>query len=299
MTRGELRLAKAIKAHDGAILALAYSARHQTLISGGQDSLLKLWSTVPLRMVHEIRGHEAPVSCISVGKDGQSAVSGAWDQTIRIWDLAELAKRPVVQPCQSDICGVATSQHGELRIVFALENGLIGLWDEPENKPPREIGRHGYTASAIAISDDGQIALSGSTDQTVTLWQLRSGGSVSLPGHVQVTSICVNHDGSVGVSGGADGLIIVWNLENCEMQRILKGHTQTISALAISPDDRWIASASWDKTIRIWDTFSGELGATFALGEQPWALAVGPTFDSIYVGDMEGFVHQLVFTEIR
>lgn len=250
-------------------------------------------------MVQEFRGHEAPVSGISVGKDGQSAVSGAWDQTIRIWDLAELEKKPIVQACQSDLCGVATSRHGELRIVFALEDGLIGLWDEPQNKPPSEIGRHGYTASAIAISDDGQIALSGSTDQTVKLWQLKSGSSVSLPGHVQVTSICVNHDGSVGVSGGADGLIIVWNLENCEMRRILQGHTQTISALAISSDDRWIASASWDKTIRIWDTSSGEVGATFALGEQPWALAVGPTFDSIYVGDKEGFVHQLVFTEIQ
>jgi tetratricopeptide (TPR) repeat protein len=297
--RGELQLARTMKAHGGAILALAYSAHHQTLISGGQDSLLRLCSTEPLRMVHEFRGHEAPVSGISVGKDGQSAVSGAWDQTIRIWDLTELAKKPIVQALQSDICGVATSRHGKLRTVFALEDGLIGLWDEPENNSPREIGRHGYTASAIAMSDDGQVALSGSTDQTVKLWQLRSGGSVSLPGHVQVTSTCVNHDGSVGVSGGADGLIIVWNLESCEMQRILKGHTKTISALAISSDNRWIASASWDKTVRIWDTYSGELLATFSLDEQAWAMAVSPTFNSIYVGDKEGFVHQLVFTEKR
>lgn len=296
MKRGELRLAKTIKAHDGAVLALAYSAQRKTLVSGGQDSLLKLWSTESLTMSHRLRGHKAPVSGLSVGKDGQFVVSGAWDQTIRIWNLAELAKEPIIQACPSDICGVAASPHGELRIVFVLEDGLVGLWDEPRHESAKAIGHHRDTATTVAISDDGKFAISGSRDQTVEFWDLAAAGSFSLSGHrQQITSVCVNHDGSLGISGSEDGAIIVWDLKNCEMLRILKGHTQIVGALAITSDDRWIVSGSWDKTICIWDAGSGERAATFAAGEQVWALAASPTFDPIYVGDKSGAIHLLQF----
>ena len=40
--------------------------------------------------------------------------------------------------------------------------------------------------------------------------------------------------------------------------KIMKGHRSEITSISISPDDKFIASSSGDKTIKIWDTFKGK-----------------------------------------
>ena len=38
----------------------------------------------------------------------------------------------------------------------------------------------------------------------------------------------------------------------------LTGHTESITAVVFSPDGKYIATTSWDKTVRVWDLPSGE-----------------------------------------
>jgi len=47
------------------------------------------------------------------------------------------------------------------------------------------------------------------------------------------------------------------NSANPEPQLILRGHDQPVCALAFSPDGRWLASGSFDRTVKLWDVATG------------------------------------------
>ena len=64
-------------------------------------------------------------------------------------------------------------------------------------------------------------------------------------------------DGSLAVSSGADGLLSLWNLKTRTRQFTLEGHTRFVREVALTPDGRRLASASYDRTARIWDPVRG------------------------------------------
>jgi WD40 repeat protein len=60
----------------------------------------------------------------------------------------------------------------------------------------------------------------------------------------------------------------------------LKGHTNWVSAVAVTPDGRQIVSGSWDKTIKVWDAVSGRLLRTLE-GHRSWLTHVSVTPDGL------------------
>jgi WD40 repeat protein len=42
---------------------------------------------------------------------------------------------------------------------------------------------------------------------------------------------------------------------------VLTGHANVVEAVAVAPDGSWLASGSWDGTVRIWDAVTGHVQA--------------------------------------
>ena len=117
----------------------------------------------------------------------------------------------------------------------------------------------------LAIEIDGKPALaSGSDDNTIRLWNMRSGETLRvLEGHTgsvaSLTAIEIDAKPALA-SGSWDNTIRLWNPQSGETFRVLEGHTGHVTSLAAIEIDgnAALASGSDDNTIRLWNPQSGE-----------------------------------------
>jgi cytochrome c len=121
-----------------------------------------------------------------------------------------------------------------------------------------QLRGHGGPVRALAISPDGQTAVTGSFDSTAIRWSLaRNAAEQVLRFHADaVNAVVLLRDGRAATAG-ADGRIAIWTAGNAQPDTVLEGHTAPIAALAVSGDGATLASASWDQTIRLWPLAGG------------------------------------------
>jgi cytochrome c len=121
-----------------------------------------------------------------------------------------------------------------------------------------QLRGHGGPVRALAISSDGQTAISGSFDSTAIRWALtRNAAEQVLRFHADAVNAVVPLRDGRAATAGADGRIALWTPGNAEPDAVLEGHTAPIAALAASPDGATLASASWDRTVRLWPLGGG------------------------------------------
>ena len=113
---------------------------------------------------------------------------------------------------------------------------------------------------SIAYSPNGKMLASGSGDNTVKLWDARSGDLLrTLAGHKWIVhSVAFAPDGNTLASGSGDRTIKIWDVRSGELLRTLEGYKGYVSSVAFAPEGKTLASGS-DNTVKLWDTRSGEL----------------------------------------
>jgi cytochrome c len=121
-----------------------------------------------------------------------------------------------------------------------------------------QLRGHGGPVRALAVSADGTTALSGSFDTSAILWSLRDNVArqVLRLHESAVNAVAILQDGRV-VTAGADAIIGIWTSGKPVPDAILRGHEGPIAALAVAPDGATFASASWDRTVRLWPLAGG------------------------------------------
>jgi WD40 repeat protein len=87
----------------------------------------------------------------------------------------------------------------------------------------------------------------------------------------------------------------VWDLKTGKEVRTLKGHSNSVYVVSISPDGNYAVSASFDNTLKVWDLLTGKEIAAFN-GESPFYCAVFSRDGTIIVaGEESGTMHFLLF----
>jgi WD40 repeat protein len=142
----------------------------------------------------------------------------------------------------------------------------VMIWRARSGEPLLTFKGHGDKGfNCVAWSPDGELVASGDDDRAILVWKADTGTQVTLPlrGHGEsVSCVCFgNKTRSLIVSGSEDRTIKIWELGergDATLRRTLEGHTGCVWSIALSPDDRYIASASDDKTVGLWDVATGQ-----------------------------------------
>ena len=132
------------------------------------------------------------------------------------------------------------------------------LAQETKARVVLQIG-HSDAVSSVAISPDGRIALSGSRDKTIKLWDVATGREMkTFAGHSgDVNSVAFSPDGRTALSGSDDKTVKLWDVGTGHELKTFIGHSWPVHSVAFSPDGRIALSGCLDGTLKLWDIASG------------------------------------------
>jgi WD40 repeat protein len=120
----------------------------------------------------------------------------------------------------------------------------------------------GHTGAVVDLvfSPDSRMLASGSTDESIRLWDLDTRYSVpSLSDHKGIiTSVAFSPNGKRLASASSDTSVRLWDVETGKQLRLLSGHTASVSTLVFDHDGERIISGSEDGSIVLWDAEAGD-----------------------------------------
>eukprot|EP00825_Cyclidium_porcatum_P001222 TRINITY_DN10555_c0_g1_i3.p1 TRINITY_DN10555_c0_g1~~TRINITY_DN10555_c0_g1_i3.p1 ORF type:complete len:392 (-),score=59.72 TRINITY_DN10555_c0_g1_i3:106-1281(-) len=129
----------------------------------------------------------------------------------------------------------------------------------------------------------GKYIVTGSSDNTVSIWNYETGLIRSQKCHSgSVNSIAITNDCKYIITGSRDSSIKVWDFESFAIVNEFKDHCKSVNAIVLSKDEKYLVSCSQDKTIKLWG-FKSESLITTLYGHSESVTSVAISFDSRYI----------------
>jgi WD40 repeat protein len=173
-------------------------------------------------------------------------------------------------------------------------DGMVKIFSLKSLKTIRNLQAHNSDISGVVIIDEEQKIVTASYDGTCRLWDLTSydAEKTLLKQKTRIRSMVVASDGASVFLGMQSGKILIIDIAGTREKSELSGHTDIVSALSIDPTGQYIASASWDRTIRIWSLNDNSKVASGKLVTGIASISWSPDGARIYSADLSGSVRE-------
>ncbi|KAM3102035.1 NB-ARC domain-containing protein [Phormidesmis sp. 146-12] len=259
--------------HTDWVDAIAFSADKQLLASASEDKMIKLWDAQTGKLLKTLGGHRRPIRALTFHPQSRVLASGA-EQSVNLWDADTGQILKTFQGFANPVHRVVFSSDGQ-RVVSAHEDSVIRVWNQQTEQPPKTLEGHAGSVRRISFALNNQLLASCSNDHTVKLWNVDSGQLLTtFQGHQGIVwAAAFSADDKTISSCSADQTIKVWDASQVKLSgenvvevksclRTLEGHQDWVVTIDLSPECQMLASGSFDKTIKLWNSETGEIVRT-------------------------------------
>jgi WD40 repeat protein len=145
----------------------------------------------------------------------------------------------------------------------------------------------------VALSASGRIAISGSQDEPVFVWDMMSGQCIGhLDGHIgRVTAAALSANGKIAITAGWDQTLRCWDVENQSCFSNIAASHDLIETAALSADGKTAVTGDQGGNVGIWDVRSGRRLHLFQQHREPvFAVAMSANGDIVVSGGADSDV---------
>lgn len=209
----------------------------------------------------------------------QERVNDMKAQVKKQWDVEQV--EPVV----------AMAPDGRSAVVSSGSGKSFDLIEVPSGAVRKHIDAHEADISCLAVSTNGRLALSGSVNGDVRLWDLGSGAMQrKLEGHSgRIASVGFCQNEKTLITASWDKTCRLWHASSGECTHTLQGHSAELSGAFAAPGRNWAVTVSLDGSLRLWGIDQGQLAGQMVHGKKLTSVSVNADGRCLF-GDIDGYV---------
>lgn len=254
---------KTLEGHSDAVSSVAYSPDGKYIISGSYDKTFKIWEASTGKCLKTLSGYSDKITSISYSFDGKYIVNATTGNKINIWEESTGKCLKTLEGYYNGYSSVSFSPNGEYVIGCSDDKTIINIWDVKSEKCIKTWDvsmedefayQYDYSKSSVEYTFDGKHIVYRVFDAVSgryinTMLEANSGKCVDI---METVGDVYSPDKKYTATIIYD-IIDISNVNSGETIKTLKGHSEGVSSIAWSPDNKYIVSGSDYGIIKIWE----------------------------------------------